>query len=918
MTDPSAPQTASLLLATKLHRPRASAPLVPRPRLLEELTAGWSRRLTLVSAPAGYGKTTLVNLWLETVECPSTWLSLDEHDADLDSFTSYLLAALRTAYPQAGQAIASLLQAPELPPPNRVADVLLRDLEQLPGPLVLVLDDYHTVSTPPINTFMARLVQRLPDDLHLVLITRTDPPLRLAQLRGRRQLDEVRSASLRFTAEETAELLRQALDEPVADEIVALLAERTEGWAVGLQLAALSLRESPDRQDFARRFAQSGHRLATDYLLNEVLEELPDAQRTLMLQTSILERFCAPLCQAIAGSAAPPGGGEAFVADLWRSNLFLAALDDEGLWYRYHHLLRDLLYHRLRQAYTAEAIAGLHRRASAWFEAHGLLEEAITHAVQAGDALAAAQLVEAHIHDALNQESWHRLERWLGLLPPEVRQRPGLLVAQAFLYHFRNRVAAMMPLLEAAEAGLAAGAGGYTPAEQEGWLGAINALAATTFVKGSLERGLHRANLALAQLGPEAVFARGLAEFWVITGLQQTGRSDEALAMVNERLHRQPIQPDIPSLRLLLALCAIHYHQADLPALQAAASTFHQMAVQANRPISKAWASYCLGWAAYQRNDLEAAERWFGEVVALCYEANSRAAVDSFTGLAWAQRAQGRPQAAETTVLALRSFLSERGHVNLMPVADSLSLRLELNWQGTIAPASFVADPESQLALDLWELPVLTAIRCYIAAGGPDQLARAGKLLATCRAEAGTRHAQRRQIEIATLECLLYGAQGNDQAAVDVLRDAVLLGEPGGALRLFVDAGPGLMKHFQQLVHEGSAGAYVQRILAAYAASTPQLIPQALAALPSPERSMERLLAAEELAGRLTNREIDILLLLERRLTNQEIASYLTISPDTVRKHTMNLYQKLQAGNRRQAVAKARSLGILPPTPQIS
>ncbi len=907
----------SYLLRTKLNRPRLAGRLVLRQRLIDQLDQGLNCRVTLVSAPAGYGKTTLVNLWLETLERPSAWLSLDEHDADVASFASYLLAALRTAYPQAGQATASLLQAAELPPPDKVADVLLRDLEQLPGSLVLVLDDYHTVATPAVNSFMSRLVQRLPDDLHLVVTTRADPPIRLAQLRGRRQLDEVRSTSLRFTEEETAELLRQALDESVTDEIVALLAERTEGWAVGLQLAALSLRESRDHQDFARRFAQSGHRLVTDYLLSEVLEELPDAQRTLMLQTSILERFCAPLCQAIAGPDASSASGEAFIAALWDSNLFLAALDDDGIWYRYHHLLRELLHHRLRQVHSGEEIAGLHRRASTWFQANGLLEEAILHAVRAGDALAAAQMVEGHIHDALNQEDWGRLERWLELLPLEVLQRPGILVAQAALQHFRNRFAAMMALLEDAEAGLARGAGGYTPAQQQGWLGIINALAATTSLKGNLERGLHRGQVALTQLGADADFVRGLAEFWVITGLHQVGRYDEALAMVNQRLQSKPLQPDIPSLRLLLAWCAIYYYQANLPALQTVASTYHELAVRANRSISRAWATYLLGWAAYQRDDLDAAERWFAEVVALRYGANTRAAVDSFTGLALVQHAQEQPQAAAATVLALRSFLIERGYLNLLPVGESLALRLGLERSGGDALDAWAADPEAQLAADLWELPVLTAVRACLAGSTPDRLPWAETLLATCRAEAEARHLLHRLLEIATLQSLVYAAQGRGQAAVDVLREAVLLGEPGGALRLFADAGPGLVRYLRQLAGAGVAGTYVERVLAACAGATQQPAPQALLAPPSAGRAPNHPLAAEEMASRLTNREIDILLLLERRLTNQEIATFLTISPDTVRKHTISLYKKLDADNRRQAVAKARSLGLLPSTPQI-
>ena len=302
---------------------------------------------------------------------------------------------------------------------------------------------------------MARLLQHMPAHIHLILTTRADPPLPLERLRGRQQLAEIRSADLSFTPEEAGQLLQQILGETATDETAALLEESTEGWAVGLQLAAISLRGRSNPAAFARKIAQGGHRLVADYLLAEVLEVLPDALRTYLLQTSLLDRFCAPLCDAVRGEACQELTGEDFLRAVQRSNLFLVPLDDEGTWFRYHHLFQYLLRNRLRQVCSAAEIRDMHARASAWFAGQGLFDEAIAHAVKAGDILRAATLVEDHVHPSLDREDWRQVERWLGLLPAEVRNRPRLLVAQAWLCYVRFQVPAVATLLDAAESALA-------------------------------------------------------------------------------------------------------------------------------------------------------------------------------------------------------------------------------------------------------------------------------------------------------------------------------------------------------------------------------------------------------------------------------------------------------------------------------
>ena len=718
MTDPSTPQAASLLLATKLHRPRASAALVPRPRLLEELKAGLSQRLTLISAPAGYGKTTVVNQWLDSIDHPTAWISLDEHDGDLAVFLSYFVAAVRSIYPDAGRSTETLLKAPTLPSPGRLADSLLHDLVALPGPLILVLDDYHMIQTVDVQVAMARLVQHMPAHVHLVLTTRADPPLPLERLRGRQQLVELRSADLRFTPEEASRLLRQMLGPAAADETAALLEESTEGWAVGLQLAAISLRGRSDPVAFARKIAQSSHQLAADYLLAEVLEGLPQAQRTCLLQTSLLDRFCVPLCDEIRGEASQELTGADFVRAVRRSNLFLVPLDDEETWFRYHHLFQHLLRNRLRQHYSDADIRDMHARASTWFAAHGLLDEAIVHAVKAKDVRRAAALVEDHVHPSLDREDWRQVERWIGLLPADVLNRPRLLVAQAWLHYIRYQFPAIVTLLDAAENALASEPASIQ-ANETTLRGEISTLRATiAYNQNDVQSMVRLAEAAMQQLRPEMQYAMGQANFFYVSGLQATGQYAAAVEFAHRQLEAAyGWEAHSLAMRLLLALSSIHTEMAELPALQAVATTFQQLAHQTGMGLSVAWSHCILGWVHYQRNELAAAEQCFRNLIPLARAAHGRAVLDGYTGLVLTALAQGHAHEALAAIAFLRELLLERGMLALGPIAELLQQRVSLVCEPSSALDWRPGGRGAQVPVEFWEQPVLTQVRTLLVKG---------------------------------------------------------------------------------------------------------------------------------------------------------------------------------------------------------
>ncbi len=897
------------LIHTKLYPPRVPERLVRRQELIDHLNEGRNRPLTLISAPAGYGKSTLVHEWLKTNEEPFAWLSLDASDSELGLFLDYLITALGNAHAEIGGDTRSLLKRPQLPDPESLADSLLRDLQGLGQPVYLAIDDFHTIRNNDVYLFMTRLVRRLPETLHLVLISRADPPLGLAQLRGRGQLREIRSNDLRFTPQETATLLELIIGESIDSDTVNLLTERTEGWPAGLRMAAMSLRASGDPREFTSKYAEGGHKLVSDYLLSEVLNRLPDEDRLLLLRTSMVSRVCAPLIDVLATDSIPGRDGYDFLEMLWSANFFLIALDDQGAWYRFHHLFRQLLEQQMLRTFSHEDIVAMQRQASLWFESNGYVEDAVRHALQAGDEDHAAVIVENHVHDPLNEEDWRLVERWIHLLPEQARGRPGLLATQAMLEQFRYRLDIMLSLLDAAEEGLRSGKYAYTSAQEQTWLGAINTFRSVmwTPVRTS-EDALRYVALALQQVEPEAKYVRSVAELGEILAMQMAGKEAEALRLARRKLASRIGPPDAITSRLMIAHSFVLYCEADVHGVHNATRTYLDLAQRSGQQISVSWLLFIRGWAHYQANKLDQADAYFRQLLTMRDNAHVRNVVDSIIGLLLIYSARGEQAEIRSLLDDLRQFVIEQGVASMLPVADSLALRLNLNGRTGVSTAEFRADPEAQLAADLWELPVLTDCRQLIFNGGEEQLVLAENALASCRAFAASRNNKRQMMQIDALQALLFEMSGEHQQALDSLKKAVLLGEPGGALRYFIDIGPDLIPLLRELRSQAIATAYVDRILDVYGVGVEsETLPEYGRTEMPPVLNPE----AAAMIAEFTNREMDVLHLLNERLTNKEIAEKLHLSPYTVKQYTLSIYKKLDVNGRRQAVARASELGIL-------
>ena len=894
------PLPSSSLLQVKLRPPQPAGPFVTRPALMERLNRCRDVMLTVITAPAGAGKTRLVTEWLHATQQVAGWVSLDRDEAEPGRFVAYLIEAIRTVYPEAAVASQMMLNMPGPLSAADMAQTLLQDLEQLPGPLFLVLDDYHAAEAAETREVMQRLLRMPLPNLHLILTTRSDPNLPLAHLRSRYQLLEVRNADLRFSAPEAAHFLGALAGRPVDAEVAAVLHDYTEGWAVGLQLAGILLQNAQDQRDFAVRFTRQSHRWIAEYLVDEVVTNLPAAINSVVLRSALFDRFCASLLESALAPTIAPMRGSDVIAHLVNANLFTLPLDDGQVWYRYHHLFNDLLLQMLYRTVPWVEIREIHLRASAWYEAQGLIDDAIRHAQAAQDEERAVRLIETNLYRALNEEDVGQLDRWLNPLPEQMRTRPAILVAQAYRQQWHFQMDALPPLLARAEAGLAAGTVAYPAAEETAWRGAIISMRSFLAMQdGEAARSLELSESALELAPPTWRFVRGLAELSRALSLHQQGDAHLAVEFCRRSLAESSDTPDVRTLRLLLALCGVYHGGANADEIVSAAAAYLQVAERLNRSISIGWAHFASGWGHYQHNALDAAEADFRALVAIRRGIHMRALVDGYTGLALTLVAKGRPQEAHACARELRDFLVELDALSLLPVADSLAKHVRM-LQGERIKISLASEPALQPRGRLWESPLLTAMRACIESGRAEHLEQAGACL---EAHAEQVHKSRipvYEIELHLLTARYHIARGATDAALDALGHAVARARPGGIVRMIVDEGPSLVPYLEMLVTRNVQRPHVQRILAAYT--------------PWQADSPTSADAGHVLASELTFREMDVLALIAQQKTNDEIADQLVIALPTVKRHTTSIFKKLGVTNRRQATARALALGLVKPT----
>jgi LuxR family maltose regulon positive regulatory protein len=900
-------QTTLPLIRTKLHRPPVTKDHLHRERLLDRLEKNRQRPLTLVSAPAGYGKSTLLSCWLESCDVPSAWVSLDNNDNDLRVFLAYLLAAVQTQFPAAGQKTEALLNSSKLPPLAVMTHSLINELDQIDRSFLLVLDDYHVISDKAVQGLIAELLQHPPGPLHLVLSSRVDPMLPLERFRARGQMTEIRARDLRFSREETKIFLDLLMGVPVDGSTAAVLEQKTEGWVTGLRLSALFLRRRSDLNRVLENLPAES-RYVLDYLLAEVLSNQSEEIQQYLLATAILDRFCATLCDAVcvpgSRSLECKMGGQQFIEWLEKSDLFVIPLDEQGRWFRYHHLFQKLLQHQLKHRFEPDEISELQRRASRWFAENNLIDEALQYALAAGDVSAAVHLVEQNRHAPLNEDKWYVLEKWLAQLPDDiVQQRPALLMAKAWVLNFQFALWAIPPLLNAIET-LLGGESKEFPEEMDLFNGIF------LFWEGQGEHAAELLGRALKRIPAANIGIRNEAEIYFAGSSQIAGRGKRTVQTYRKKFYNETSE-GTRKLRLLGALIFIHLLSGELVEAEEATRQLKDMATRTHNVHIEAWTSYLQGIIHYHWNHLETAAHHFSRALENRFALDAGSDIDSYAGLILSYQAMQQPDKARETMARMMEFAQEAGNPASLPLARSTRARLRL-LQGDLESAvrwlettDFSSDTDTLL---FWlEVPRITRCRVLVARESEASLAEATEKLRDHLKFSQATHNTPQMIEILLLQTMACQKQGQTDQALASFEHAVTLARPGGYIRPFVNPGEPMADLLRRLLYQGKAADYIGRILTAF--DSHESVGGQVA--PSPQPELKPWMRNQALAKPLTNRELEILPYLRQGLRNKEIAAKLFVSPETVKKHTSNICRKLNVHNRQQAVAQAHRLGVL-------
>ncbi len=900
------------LLQTKLYVPRLRPSLVPRPHLIKKLNTGLHRKLTLISAPAGFGKTTLVSEWIAEGERPFSWLSLDARDSELTRFLTYLIAALQTHRPSLGKRALRMLESPQMPASEAILTTLLNEITAVTQEFALVLDDYHMVDAPTIDQALTFLLDHLPPQMHLVITTREDPPLPLSRLRVRGHLSEIRAADLRFTGEETAVFLKQVTSLDFSAAEITALEKRTEGWIAGLQLAALSLQDRADAHSFIAAFA-GDDRYILDYLVDEVLHRQPAPIRHFLIQTSILNRLSGSLCDFVTDQ----DESSVLLETLERNNLFVIPLDNTRHWYRYHHLFADVLQaHLLKDA--PEEIVVLHKRASAWCEKNGLTADAIHHAFAATDFERAARIIELAWADMDRSRQAATWLDWANKLPDElVCTRPVLCLGLAWAFLDTGQLEPAERRLHDAEKCLES-AVGLVVADKEEF----------QYLPGSIAAARTYLALALGDMPGTVKYAR------------------RALDLLPESEH---LRRGTPAALLGLA----YWAEGSLTKAQQAFAEAMESYQKAGNILFVITGAYVLADMQLAQGHLRLAEKTIQHAIQLAQahgELVMRGAADLYTGLSelsleqndlagakenlrlskelgaeaalprWSFRwyvAGAKIKAAEGELDAALDSLEEaerqyiRGPVPDIRSIAALKVRVWLA-QGELNKAQRWAVEQNLSAVDdlsyLQEFNHLTLARILSAQYQHDMsastiqaaLSLLERLLHAAEAEGRTGSV----LEILVLQAQALAMKGDTRSALKPLEQALTLAEPEGYVRLFVGEGILMAQLLSKAADQRIRPDYTDKLLAA-------LLNGKSKSTAEPEPSRPVIPTSQPLIEPLSERELEVLQLVAQGLTNREIAERLYIALPTVKGHNRNIYSKLQVSRRTEAVARARELGVL-------
>jgi LuxR family maltose regulon positive regulatory protein len=881
---------SNYLMPSKLVPPPARRELIARPQLLERLEAGLAgeegfiRKLTLISSSAGSGKTTLAAEWLRHSKFDSAWLALDEADNDPRRFLLGLVAALKNADAQIGKSVEAAWLSPQPASASETIALLAKEIDESKRHVILALDDFHTIQTAAIHAQISFLLDYQPANLHLVIVTREDPAIPISRLRARGQIMEIRQDDLHFSEAECAQFLRDQLKLDLSREDIAALRRRTEGWIAGIQLAALAMRSLSDLHDFVQSFSGS-NRFILDYLLDEVLEQQPATIQEFLLKTSILERLCGPLCDAVSGQSESASTLEG----LDTANLFIVPLDQTRTWYRYHCLFAELLQFRLRSLEGVDP-RSLHRTASDWFAGNDFPEEAVYHAQAAEDWPAAIRLINVHSSSLLKRGEVTTLLNWCQRVPDEASQDEAEFhLTYAWPLLLKGEYPSAAVLLERAES---------LAGEKQDLRAQLNvAQAYLAQARGEEAKLVEHSERALRLLPADDLASRclvavnlGLA-YWHMGRLQA---ADQAFQEARQAGNQTGNDYARATADIFLARS-----QAVRGQLRAAEQALQEIKQSEGRSPIMSLVYLDLSTLYYEWNDLENANECLEQGLKIAHRSgHAEFEISAYLWMARVRHAQGKSGQAVQALQQARHMLTS-GMVPARTTSRITALEVELGYENSPADQRAELPANDVCAHPFYRYLGLTQERRLMAAG---RKAEARKNLVAMVPRA-------RQSEwiygLVTLYCLLARAADSTQAAAEPLRNALELAQPEGYLRTFVDAGTELIPALQLTAQQGIYPEYVGKILAAFGTEAARGMLQretikAKAKSPS-----------GQLSEPLTERELEVLRLIAAGCSNRQIAEQLVVSLNTVKSHVHHLCGKLEAGSRTQAVARGHEAGLL-------
>ena len=896
-----------LILRTKLYKPLVKDHYVLRQSIIDQLENNRHNPLTLVVAATGYGKSVTVSQWLDQTKTKYCWVSLDDELNDVQYFLLYLVHAIRTALPGALSVLHDLLLGPEMPPEKVLIKLLISGLDETNQEVILVMDDYQTIHNNQIHEIINTLLKFHLTTLHLVIISRLDPALNLSALRVYGNINELRMSDLRFTEKEITALTGKILNTPISGKIAAILLQKTEGWIVGLRLALMKIAQNPDIDNSIEQF-KIDQAYFSQFLVEEVLQQQPEPVRKLLLTASIPDQFSrellAALMQGESGNTIFPDTD--LFDQLIRMVLFIIPLDEEGQWYRFHHLFRDFLLKQLEKSHSKEQIENYHKKASIFFSQNHLIEKAIAHAVKAGDTNQISQLFKHHKYQLLNTDQFSRLRKMVHLVPAAiVEQEPQLLLIRAFLHETTADYSSMQQDLMRAESLLS------VMSNNDGQLnrlwGEFHAIySGQSYFTGNIESTLDHSEKA-SKLLSDLSYIRDFALVFRCLALQTSGQAKKAFHLIKRSLKGLSPQQDVERMRLHIISSLLYAFDGNLTEIMKAAMQYKPISLEKRLYVSLSYAVYFIAATYYFRNELEKVEQIVDQIQEYRYAGRPFTVLNCLFLKAFVMQAEGNSEALAKVLREMHAFAADYDNDKYQQFVYVFEVELALRQKNVPQAREISKKTNFELYPPVFYFffPRLTYIRLLMSTDEPDSITEATTRLEQLIHLGRSTHRKNLLIQALPLQALFYLNSGDEKSAMETLSEALILAKPGGHIRNFVDLGEPMQAMIKKLYQNKPNDVYLAKLFNAFHRK------QADSDKIAHEESDIVQSSPESARQKITKREARLLQLVAEGYQNKEIAEELYLATDTIKKSLYHLYKKLDVNNRTGAISKAVKMGLI-------